>query len=144
MKLPEYITPEEVARVCDDIGMNNWSTQKDIQVSIADAQAILDSIDAGDMKIDVEELRNGLEVELEHGTMFPEYNVTNNHPILTAMIVMAHFKESLDYYKRLEVAEIEGDMYKAYKSGDSKKLAAKYSKLISARLALSESEAPLE
>ena len=82
-----------------------------------------------------------MEVELEHGLQFPDANVTNNHPLLTGKIVLAHLKETLDYYLRLEVAELEGDMLKALNKGDLGKLAEKYRKLIHARVALSSSEA---
>ena len=63
--------------------------------------------------ISAEDFREGLQVELEHGLQFPDANVTNNHPLLTGMIVLAHLKEMLDYYARLEVAELEGDLFKA-------------------------------
>ena len=43
------------------------------------------------------------------------------------MIVLAHMKESLDYYKLLDVAEAEGDLSKAISSGNIEK-AKKYSK----------------
>jgi hypothetical protein len=36
---------------------------------------------------------------------------------------LAHFKESLDYYERLEVAEIEGDLLKAVVSKNAAKVA---------------------
>ena len=36
------------------------------------------------MDIDIEDFRKGLDVELENGTAFADFNVTNNHPILTA------------------------------------------------------------
>jgi hypothetical protein len=81
-----------------------------------------------------------LEVELEHGLQFPDANVTNNHPILTGKIVLAHLKEMLDYYLRLNVAELEGDLLKASKKGDAEKLARIYKKLIAARADLSEWE----
>ena len=83
----------------------------------------------------------GLEVELEHGVQFSEANVTNNHPLLTGKIVLAHLKEMLDYYERLEVAELEGDMLKALSQGDPAKLAEKFRKLVRARAALSKREA---
>jgi hypothetical protein len=67
-----------------------------------------------------------LEVELEHGLAFSDANVTNNHPILTGKIVLAHLKETLDYYVRLRVAEIEGDMLKASMGNNSEKLMQKY------------------
>lgn len=83
----------------------------------------------------------GLEVELEHGTRFSDANVTNNHPILTGKIVIAHLKETMDYYRRIDVAEIEGDLLKAILSGDLEKIKSKYKKLIAAQKALSEAVA---
>ncbi len=72
-------------------------------------------------------------MELEHGTRFPDANVTNNHPLLTGKIVLAHLKETMDYYERLEVAEIEGDLLKAVNDGNLKKIEEKYKKLINAQ-----------
>jgi len=86
----------------------------------------------------LEEFRMGLEVELEHGTMFDDANVTNNHPILTGMIVLAHMKETLDYYERLDVAEVEGDLLKAVLSRNLEKIKAKYKKLIKAQAVLNK------
>lgn len=49
----------------------------------------------------------------EHGTRYRNANATNNHPILIGAIVLAHLEETLDYYDRLDVAELEGDILKA-------------------------------
>jgi hypothetical protein len=46
----------------------------------------------------------------------------------------------LDYYLRLDVAELEGDLLKASVKGDAEKLSRIYKKLILARSALSEWE----
>ena len=54
--------------------------------------------------------------------------------------MLAHLKESLDYYKRLEVAELEGDLLKAIGTKDSNKIEALYKKLNQARLALNQVE----
>ena len=54
--------------------------------------------------------------------------------------MLAHLNESLDYYPRLEVAELEGDLLKAVLSGDHTKLSSKYQKLLEARFQLSERE----
>ncbi len=105
-----------------------------------EAKAILAELETREMKIALEDFQRGLEVELEHGIHFPEANVTNNHPILTAKIVLAHFKESLDYYQRLEVAEIEGDLLKAVVSKNASKVASLYEKLVKARHELSKAE----
>lgn len=58
-------------------------------------------------KIDLEQFRMGLEVELEHGTRFPQANVTNDDPILTGKIAYAHLLEFPDYYTRLNKLESE-------------------------------------
>ncbi len=51
----------------------------------------------------------GLEVELEHGMVNPETNITNDNLIMTAKIVLAHLNEFPDYYERLEKMEKEAD-----------------------------------
>ena len=141
MNTIEYVTLEEVRKVCEELKIRDWTKLDKPKVQSEEAQVILSKLNVGAMKIDIEDFRQGLEVELEHGTSFKDANVTNNHPILTGKIVLAHLKESLDYYMRLEVAEIEGDLFKAAVSKDSAKLAALYKKLIDAKLILSKTEA---
>ena len=138
MKLPEYVSKNEVKRVCKEIGLRDWSTMKEITVTKKEAATILQIVNVKKMAIPVEEFRQGLDVELEHGTRYSDANVTNNHPILTGKIVLAHLKEAMDYYERLEVAEIEGDMLKAVLAKDLKKIEAKYRKLIEARTVLNK------
>jgi hypothetical protein len=58
-------------------------------------------------QIDLEQFRRGLEVELEHGAIDPETNVTNDDPVLTGKIAWAHLKEIRDYYTRLDRLEAE-------------------------------------
>ena len=141
MNLPQYITTEEVQRVCRELGIRDWTALKEAVVNSEEAKIIQNSVGAEAIQINTDEFLRGLEVELEHGLQFPDANVTNNHPLLTGKIVLAHLKETLDYYLRLEVAELEGDMLKALTKGDLGKLAEKYRKLIQARVALSSSEA---
>jgi hypothetical protein len=62
-------------------------------------------------KVDLEQFRRGLEVELEHGARDPETNVTNDDPVLTGKIAWAHLKEFPDYYTRLDKLEAEADAY---------------------------------
>lgn len=140
MALPQYITIEEVKRVCKEFNLSDWTQMKEPRVSPEEAQKVLSHVNVEGMKIDPEEFRHGLEVELEHGTAFKDANVTNNHPILTGMIVLAHFKESLDYYRLLEVAELEGDLLKAIARADSGKIKNYYKRLAKARIALSQAE----
>lgn len=140
MQLPEYVTAEEVKKVCRKLKIRDWTTLKDYKVMPEEAKRILAELRTGKMMISPENFKLGLEVELEHGTRFPEANVTNNHPILTGKIVLAHFKESLDYYQRLEVAEIEGDILKAVVAKNAQKIEALQRKLIKARSTLSQAE----
>jgi len=138
VKLPEYISKEEVKRVCKELGFRDWSTLKEAAVTDKEASEILRTVNVKGMAIPIEDFRRGLEVELEHGIRYDDANVTNNHPILTGMIVLAHLKETVDYYRRLEVAEIEGDLLKAVLARDLRKIGSKYRKLIEAQGLLSK------
>jgi hypothetical protein len=136
MKIPQYVTVSEVKRVCKELGLRDWTKIKEPKVTAKEASVILKVVNVKKMGITLEEFRMGLEVELEHGTMFDDANVTNNHPVLTGMIVLAHMKEMLDYYERLDVAEVEGDLLKAVLSRNLNKIETKYQKLIKAQAAL--------
>lgn len=140
MKLPEYISKTEVQRVCQELGIQDWTRLTESSVPLEEAKIIQAEVGGEVMLISSEMFKHGLEVELEHGIRFPEANVTNNHPILTGMIVLAHLKEMQDYYLRLEVAELEGDLFKAHHSGDRDKAARKYQELLEARAELANNE----
>jgi hypothetical protein len=138
VKIPQYVTVSEVKRVCKELGLRDWTKIKEPKVTAKEASVILKVVNVKKMGIALEEFRMGLEVELEHGTMFDDANVTNNHPVLTGMIVLAHMKETLDYYERLDVAEVEGDLLKAVLSRNLNKIETKYQKLIKAQAALNK------
>ncbi len=141
MEIPVYVTPGEVQRVCKALGIRDWSRLKNPKVTDKEARIILKELNTEGMRIPLEDFRVGLEVELEHGTRFPDANVTNNHPLLTGKIVLAHLKESMDYYQRLEVAELEGDLLKAALAKDASKVESYYRRLLKARALLAQSEA---
>ncbi|MBU0943707.1 MAG: hypothetical protein KJ804_10825 [Proteobacteria bacterium] len=140
MELPEYITKEEVQRVCREIGIRDWTQLSTATVALEEAKIIQEMLGGEAALVSTQEFRRGLEVELEHGVTFKDANVTNNHPLLTGKIVKAHLKEMLDYYLRLEVAELEGDLFKAGVKGDGAKLLLVYQKLVDARMDLCISE----
>ena len=122
MKLPVYVSVKKLKRVCEALKLQDWTMRANPQVSTAEAAIILVEVNAKGMAIDVEAFRQGLEVELEHGLQLKDANVTNNHPILTGKIVLAHFKEYLEYlFYRLEVAELEGDLLKQPKPAGLRK-----------------------
>ena len=62
-------------------------------------------------KFDVDQFRRGMDVELEHGTIDPATNVTNDDPIMTGKIALAHLNEFPDYYDRLEEMEEEAEEF---------------------------------
>jgi hypothetical protein len=75
-------TSEEARRVGDEIGID-WS------------------------RFELEQFRQGMDVEYEHGSHDPQTDVTGDDPILTGKIALAHMKEFPDYYVRLERMEEE-------------------------------------
>ena len=60
-------------------------------------------------RYDFEQYRMGLDVELEHGKVDHHTNVTNDDPIMTGKIVLAHLNEFPDYYTRLDKMEKEAE-----------------------------------
>ena len=84
MTSKKYFTAEEAKRIGESLGID-WS------------------------KYDVEQYRMGLDVELEHGLVDPHTNVTNDDPIMTGKIALAHLNEFSDYYTRLEIMENEAE-----------------------------------
>ena len=137
MNITDFISKEEVQRACQELGIRDWTQLTDTTVQVEEAKIIRAAVGSEALQIPVEWFQQGLEVELEHGLQFPDANVTNNHPILTGKIVLAHLKEMLDYYLRLEVAELEGDLLKASQKNDPEKLARIYKRLVTARAELS-------
>ena len=140
MNIDDFITKEEVQRACQELGIRDWTALKDTKIQLEEARIIQALVGAEAEQIPIEQFQQGLEIELEHGLQFPDANVTNNHPVVTGKIVLAHLKEMLDYYPRLLVAELEGDLLKAYNKGDAQKMARVYKKLILARASLSKLE----
>jgi hypothetical protein len=64
-------------------------------------------IDWASAPFDAEQFRMGMDVELEHGLHDPATNVTDDDPIFTGKIALAHLNEFSDYYTRLKRMEEE-------------------------------------
>ena len=62
-------------------------------------------------KFNVEEFRKGMDIELEHGTINENTNLTNDDPLLTGKITLAHLNEIRDYNTRLEEMEREAEKF---------------------------------
>lgn len=86
MTTNERFTIEEARRIGIEIGID-WETSP----------------------FEVDQFREGLDVELEHGSHDPQTNVSESDPIVTGKIALAHLKEFPDYYTRLKRMESEAE-----------------------------------
>jgi hypothetical protein len=77
----------------------------------AAAIALLLGIDFNKSPFDIEEFWMGVNTELEHGKQSSQTNVTDDDPIFTGKIALAHLNEFPDYYKRLKILENEAKAY---------------------------------
>lgn len=64
-------------------------------------------LDFATSKFDFEQFRAGLNVESEHGKVDPSTNVTDDDPVTTGKIALAHLNEFPDYYSRLTKMEAD-------------------------------------
>jgi hypothetical protein len=80
----KHFTAEEASRIGEALGID-WS------------------------RYDVEQFRMGMDVELEHGLRDPATNVTDDDPLITGKIALAHLNEFPDYYTRLARMEEEAE-----------------------------------
>jgi hypothetical protein len=76
-----------------------------------DAVSIGKSLGINWNEVSPDEFTMGINVEFEHGTKFPETNITNDDKKLTGQIAWAHLKEFPDYYTRLGKMEKKAAEY---------------------------------
>ena len=67
-----------------------------------DIKSTQNLLDIDFSEIDDHEFLMGLNVELEHGKIDLETDVTGDDDVLTAKIALAHLREFPDYYTRLK------------------------------------------
>lgn len=72
-----------------------------------EAKKIGEKLDIKWDKFNVDQFKRGLDVELEHGSCDELTNVTNDDPLITGKIALAHLIEFPDYYDRLDKMEEE-------------------------------------
>ncbi len=86
MTIKKHFTAEEALKIGEKLGID-WS------------------------KFDVEQFRVGMDVELEHGKVDPDTNVSDDDPLITGKIALAHLNEFPDYYDRLTKMEEEAEEF---------------------------------
>ena len=139
--VPDYVPKTDVVRVCRELGIRDWTQLTEATVTPEEARKILAVVKPMSLAVALEAFKSGLEVELEHGLKFREANVSNNHPVLTGRIVVAHLMEIGDYYERLKILELEAELFKTLQSGDAKQARVVYGELAAARMSLNREEA---
>jgi len=82
-----------------------------------EARGVGDEIGVDWTRFDLEQFRAGMDVEFEHGSHDPQTNVTDDDPVMTGKIALAHMKEFPDYYTRLEQMERDAEDYWAERQG---------------------------
>jgi hypothetical protein len=80
-------------------------------ITLKEAQEFIDKFNINTEIVPLDIFRYGMVVELEHGTMFPLSNITNDNLLKTAKIVLAHLQEAPDYYQRLKKMEQKFEKY---------------------------------
>ena len=64
------------------------------------AKDCLKQLNISNPSFDIHELKNGMNVELEHK------DITNGDPLLTCKIALAHLKENPNYYQLLATLKL--------------------------------------
>jgi hypothetical protein len=86
------------------------------QFTASEARDIGEKLGIDWQVVDLEQLRMGLGVEMEHSDSNPTTDVTHGDPITTGKIAWAHLNEFPDYYTRLADMEREAKKYWAGRS----------------------------
>jgi len=81
------------------------------KLNLTDAKTIGDDLGINWNEVDINEFTKGVNIEFEHGTKYPETNVTKDDKKLTGKIAWAHLKEFPDYFTRLEKLEKDAREY---------------------------------
>lgn len=76
-----------------------------ISFSKEEAKEVGDQLKVDWNKVDLDQFHKGMNVEVEHGKVDKETNVTDDNKIKTAKVALAHLKEVPDYYTKLKKVE---------------------------------------
>jgi len=68
--------------------------------NIKDAVEIANKLNIQFKDFSINDLLTGINIELEHGTINPKTNITNDNLELTAKIALAHLYEYPNYYNK--------------------------------------------
>jgi hypothetical protein len=101
---PQFFAALKAAEKADDA--RSWRNLYDaLGTEVEDRIGGEIGIDWETAPFDVEQFRKGMDVELEHGVHDLLTNVSDDDPLVTGKIALAHLNEFADYYTRLERME---------------------------------------
>ncbi len=67
-------------------------------ITLQELVSLINELNISLDKFSIKDLMTGYNIELEHGTVNPRTNVTNDDKIMTLKIALAHLNEYPDYY----------------------------------------------
>lgn len=73
-----------------------------MKFTLKDVRACLAYLHIQQIPFTIQDIKEGMNIELEHGSMNPLTNITNDDPILTCKITLAHLFENPKYYDKLK------------------------------------------
>lgn len=77
-----------------------------MKFTLRDAEECLKYLKVKKIPFTLQSVRDGMNVELEHGTVNRFTNITNDDPILTCKIALAHLLENPNYYTKLKQLDL--------------------------------------
>ena len=75
MSAADLVPKGAVVRACRELGIRDWTSVSDIVVTPDEAKAILGEVGGEAKLLELDDFREGLQIELEHGTRYVEANV---------------------------------------------------------------------
>jgi len=103
-----WIDPEKMT-----LGMYiwEWDDPSVMVFTLEEAKETGDQLGADWNRFNVQQFRIGMDVELEHGLEEPNTNVSDDDPLITGKITLAHLNEFPDYYSRLHEMEEKAETF---------------------------------
>lgn len=80
---------------------------ENVELSSDYAKSIGDCLDVDWTQVSLDQFKQGLVVELEHGNTDEKTDITDDNMLLVGKIALAHLNEIPDYYTRLDKMEKE-------------------------------------
>jgi hypothetical protein len=90
---------------------NLYNTDRKIKIPENYAKELAMHLDIDLQVVGMNQWLNGINTELQHGTVNPLTNITDDDVVITAKIAAAHLHKIPDYYIRLAKMEKEAGEY---------------------------------